>query len=198
MANAGPDTRDRFLDAAIQLFAEYGYAGTTTRRLAEAADSNIASLAYHFGGKDGLYEAALRRLHADLAEQLAQSLGDQAMPVSLERAVEVLWVFASGHRAHIRMLLRHVLDRGRHHDAVMNEDSGPLMEAAVSLLGTWRPDLPPVRRRLVALSVMHTVARLVLEHPADLQGLMGVQEDTDAIIRAFLVDWLRQLLEVSP
>ena len=198
MPNAGSDTRERFLEAAISLFAEHGYSGTTTRKLAEAADSNIASLAYHFGGKDGLYEAALRRLHADLAEQLSQSLSDRVLPASMEQSVEVLWDFAAAHRAHIRMLLRHVLDRGRHHDAVMDKDSEPLMQGAVTLLGLWRPDLSPVRRRLIALSVMHTVARLVLEHPADRQRLVGVDGDTDPVIRAFLVDWLGQLLHVPP
>nr|MBA2565167.1 helix-turn-helix transcriptional regulator [Gemmatimonadota bacterium] len=33
----GKERREQIIDAAIQLFAEAGFTGTTTRRLAEAA-----------------------------------------------------------------------------------------------------------------------------------------------------------------
>ena len=52
--------------AAARLFAARGYDGVTVRQLAEAADVNLAAVSYHFGGKRGLYLAALERLMAEM------------------------------------------------------------------------------------------------------------------------------------
>lgn len=50
-------TRQSLLHAALRLFGEKGYDATSTRELAAAAKANIGSIAYHFGGKAGLYWA---------------------------------------------------------------------------------------------------------------------------------------------
>lgn len=54
---APEDTRARLLLAGLQLFAQQGYAKTSTRELAEAASVNVAAISYHFGDKAGLYRA---------------------------------------------------------------------------------------------------------------------------------------------
>jgi AcrR family transcriptional regulator len=51
-------TRRRLLAAGLRLFAERGFANTSTREIAEAAQVNVASIAYYFGDKAGLYRAA--------------------------------------------------------------------------------------------------------------------------------------------
>lgn len=43
--------------AGLRLFAQQGYAKTSTRELAEAAQVNVASISYYFGDKAGLYRA---------------------------------------------------------------------------------------------------------------------------------------------
>nr|WP_315489747.1 CerR family C-terminal domain-containing protein [uncultured Rhodoferax sp.] len=53
----GVEARNRLLDAALALFAEKGYAKTSTREIAQAAQVNIASISYYFGDKEGLYKA---------------------------------------------------------------------------------------------------------------------------------------------
>jgi TetR/AcrR family transcriptional regulator, regulator of cefoperazone and chloramphenicol sensitivity len=54
---APEDTRARLLLAGLYLFAQQGYAKTSTRELAEAASVNVAAISYHFGDKAGLYRA---------------------------------------------------------------------------------------------------------------------------------------------
>jgi AcrR family transcriptional regulator len=54
----GAQSRERLLLAAMRLFAEQGYAKTSTREIALAAGTNIASISYYFGDKAGLYRAA--------------------------------------------------------------------------------------------------------------------------------------------
>jgi len=53
----GAEARNRLLDAAMRLFAEHGFAKTSTRDIAEAAQVNISSISYYFGDKAGLYRA---------------------------------------------------------------------------------------------------------------------------------------------
>lgn len=54
----GTQSRERLLMAAMRLFAEQGFANTSTREIALAAGTNIASISYYFGDKAGLYRAA--------------------------------------------------------------------------------------------------------------------------------------------
>jgi TetR/AcrR family transcriptional regulator len=62
-ADATPEnTRDNLLDAAITLFARYGYEPVTTGAVAEAAGLTQSMVHYHFGSKSKLWEAAIDRL----------------------------------------------------------------------------------------------------------------------------------------
>jgi AcrR family transcriptional regulator len=47
-------TRAALIRAALQLFGQRGFDGASTRDIAAAANANIGSIAYHFGGKEGL------------------------------------------------------------------------------------------------------------------------------------------------
>ena len=58
--NDAPATKTRLLDVAARLFAEKGHDGVSVRDITSRAKTNIAAIAYHFGGKEGLYVAALR------------------------------------------------------------------------------------------------------------------------------------------
>jgi AcrR family transcriptional regulator len=53
----GEATRARLLASGLRLFAQQGFAKTSTRELAEDAGVNIAAISYHFGDKAGLYRA---------------------------------------------------------------------------------------------------------------------------------------------
>lgn len=53
-------SRQRLLDAARELFAERGFDRVTTREVGDRAGVDPALIARHFGGKAGLYVAALR------------------------------------------------------------------------------------------------------------------------------------------
>lgn len=59
----GQSTRQSIIEAAGQLFAERGYAETTSKEICARARTNIAAVNYHFGGRDGLYLHLLREVH---------------------------------------------------------------------------------------------------------------------------------------
>ena len=53
----GVEARARLLHTALKLFAQKGFAKTSTREIARAAGTNLAAIAYYFGDKTGLYSA---------------------------------------------------------------------------------------------------------------------------------------------
>ena len=60
-SNSNKGVRDRLLDAAEELFCERGFEGASIRDIAAAAECNIASVNYYFGGKEQLYQEVWRR-----------------------------------------------------------------------------------------------------------------------------------------
>ncbi|WP_206424348.1 TetR/AcrR family transcriptional regulator [Cohnella candidum] len=69
-------TSDKILLAAIDLMAEKGYDGTTTKEIAAAAGVNEVTLFRHFGTKQKLLEAAFHRYHyaEEMTKLFAESL----------------------------------------------------------------------------------------------------------------------------
>ena len=61
--------------AALKLFGAMGYDGASTREIAAAANANIGSIAYHFGGKEGLRAAC-----ATFIVDTIQAVAGQAFP----------------------------------------------------------------------------------------------------------------------
>ena len=60
LSDPAQDMRRRLLEAAIVVFADKGFDGAGIRDIAERAKANSAMVQYHFGGKEGLYQEALR------------------------------------------------------------------------------------------------------------------------------------------
>lgn len=54
-------TRESILDTAEALFAQQGHDGTSMRQITTAAGVNLASVNYHFGSKESLVQAVLKR-----------------------------------------------------------------------------------------------------------------------------------------
>lgn len=54
-AGRGAAARQSLIAAAVEVFGERGLEAATTRDIAKRAGQNIATIAYHFGSKEGLY-----------------------------------------------------------------------------------------------------------------------------------------------
>jgi len=60
---ASPDgTRIALIEAGLRLFGMHGFDATSTRMIASEARANIGSIAYHFGGKEGLRDACAEHI----------------------------------------------------------------------------------------------------------------------------------------
>ena len=73
---SGDATRAAIIDAALRAFGERGYDGASTRAIAADAGTNVASISYHFGGKEGLRTACARHVTA----QVSRVMGTASPP----------------------------------------------------------------------------------------------------------------------
>jgi len=67
----GEHTRQRLLEAAIELFAELGYERASTRVIARRAGVSLPALQYYFGGKEGLHRACAEYVTEDVRLRLS-------------------------------------------------------------------------------------------------------------------------------
>lgn len=190
--SSGEMTRERILVASLPLFAEHGFAGTSTRMVASAAQVNVATLAYYFDGKEGLYKAVVQRMHEDL-----QDFAPETPPLSdpsefPEWVASQAWAFAREHAVHIRLLMRNVLDSGKHVD-VVSESSERLLDRGTLYIRPFQPTWSKVRCRLFVLSITHLLARFAVEDREQLSKMAGHPPDLDAAIE----DWVAHAVRVN-
>lgn len=83
MDQARHSTGAQLVAAGLHLFGRDGFEATSTRAIAARAGTNISSIAYHFGGKDGLRVACADAVVAAIG-QVAQAI--PADPARIGRA----------------------------------------------------------------------------------------------------------------
>lgn len=119
--SGGEATRLALIEAGLKLFGTHGYDAVSTRQLADAAEANIGSIAYHFGGKPGLRLACAQfvaeRIVTIAAPAIAAPLpSDPAMAVAMmEGAVERFARFLVSSRdagTYAAFMLREIMQPG--------------------------------------------------------------------------------------
>lgn len=137
----GEETRAALAAAALRLFGDKGFEATSTREIAAEAGVNIAMIAYHFGGKEGLRAAC-----ADFVGERLRQLFAAAGEMRVETEAEA--------RAALRALAR-ALIRG----IVADEAARPLArfllreisEPAASFAPMFETTLAPLHARACVL-----------------------------------------------
>ena len=101
--DAPRSTRTALLAAGIHLFGKKGYIGTSTREIAHRANTNIGSIAYHFGSKEGLHQAC----GAEISRRIREGIGTpeasapsspEAARTRLETTIRAFVMFLNGSR----------------------------------------------------------------------------------------------------
>jgi AcrR family transcriptional regulator len=130
--------------AGLSLFGRQGFEGTSTREIAAAANANIGSIAYHFGGKDGLREAVADHIVATIQMIAAQAL--EAAPKPPEDA--------AGAQAQLTSAIHNMVDF-----VVVQPEAGDIVQFILREMAQPSPALDriyngvfdPVHRRLCAI-----------------------------------------------
>lgn len=110
----GSTTRERILDAAEELFAERGLAGTAVRDIAGRVNLNPASLYNHFASKQDLYEAVLARGVGPLIAILEQASASDQEGDWAEKVIATLMQQLTS-TPHLPRLIQHEAVSGGEH-----------------------------------------------------------------------------------
>lgn len=120
--------RDQLLDAAARLYAEAGYRGATTRRIAGQAGVNEVTLFRHFGSKDALIKEAITRAGLSGVTQL--------LPQVPRDPFREIRDWAKAHIAELRerrSLIRTCMGEIEQHPGIFSEQNSPPAVAAKAL-----------------------------------------------------------------
>jgi len=183
--NSGPGrgAQERLLDTAEQLFCEHGFEGTSVRQLAAAANCNIASVNYYFGGKDKLYIEVWRRLLLKMRDERITSIREvMSQSGGSPPLEELLRAFANAFvgpladeskaRRLTKLMAREMLDQHLPANLFVKEMIVPTMTAIQEALLKVCPGLEESKVPLVIFSIvgqlMHTFgAKTMFEQTDD-------------------------------
>jgi AcrR family transcriptional regulator len=155
------DTRTRILDTALELIAEKGFAGTSTRELSERLGFTKAALYYHFRTKDDLLLALITPALDDLAtlvEGATPRAGAAARRDLLARYVDLV----STHQTLIQVLSQ---DPSVVHRPALGASGELYLRLTELLAGQERPDTS--QRAWVRASLGGIHAALLHAAPGD-------------------------------
>lgn len=125
--------RDQLLAAAARVYAEVGYRGATTRRIAQEAGVNEITLFRHFGSKETLLHEAIARAGAEIERV--------ELPEQPRDPVRELTAWARAHLAHMRdrrSLIRTCMGEMEEHPGIISSIDQPPARAAAALAGYLR------------------------------------------------------------
>jgi TetR/AcrR family transcriptional regulator, upper aerobic nicotinate degradation pathway regulator len=108
-------TRENILQAAIDHFAQHGFAGGRIDRISRAANSTDRMIYYYFTSKEGLFVEVLESVYRDLgAAESRLDLRGSASEDCLRRIFRFTWDYYRQHPEMLSLLNNENLHRGRH------------------------------------------------------------------------------------
>ncbi len=195
MTHATEDTRMRLLEVAGEVFAEKGFQAATVREICGRAETNLASVNYHFGDKQRLYVEAVQHAHHS-----GDDLPTPDWPADTPPSVKL--------RDYIRQMLARLLDdrRPAWHAQLMAREMTQPTEACRALVESYirsnfelldrilRELLPPgtsdTDRHLVGFSVVGQCLHFKIHRPIAVflvgeeeLGTYGVDRLTEHVAR---------------
>ncbi|MDT8441909.1 MAG: TetR/AcrR family transcriptional regulator [Desulfuromonadales bacterium] len=105
MSRHSPAKRESLLHAALELFAEQGFAGTSTALIAKKAGVASGTLFFHFNSKDELIHALFQDVRARIEAHLRASLAaDLPLPERFASAFAGLLHYFLDHPAEFKFV----------------------------------------------------------------------------------------------
>ncbi|HED1420142.1 TPA: CerR family C-terminal domain-containing protein [Kluyvera georgiana] len=153
----GEVTRARILEAAGELFARTGYAETPNKAIAALAQVDLASINYHFGNRNGLYQTVLAESYGKVLglANLKQLVDSELAPASkLRLLIEQLVALATQEPQawQLRVLAREILAPTSHLQTLFQNEARPKVALLRRMLGEITqipPDDPALTRCLL-------------------------------------------------
>ena len=168
------ETRERILSTAQKLFSEKGFEGTSVRDITTEAGCNVASVNYHFGGKENLYLETFRSMLVVLRDQRLAVIGELMARDPAPTLEEFLESFAEGFidplvdesrgRMFTILVSREMFNPRLPHNVFVDEFIQPLLERAIAALAEVGPPLDPAAARFCIMSMVGQLLHAIKAH----------------------------------
>jgi AcrR family transcriptional regulator len=213
-ATRGDATREALTRAAIDMFGRDGFNAASTRAISEAAGVNQALIGYHFGGKPGLYLAALKYiadsvvarigpLVTTIEAELDADAGDPAE--ARDRAIEQLHGFTDAFagmltsaesKSWARLILREQQDPSEGFELLYAGVMRRILGVTTRLVArARRDDAADDRCKLTALTIVGQVLIFRTGREAVLRQ-MGWDSVSDAELKAIQAELRRNVTAI--
>ena len=156
---------DVLLKTAVEQFGQLGLDGASTRAIAQAAGTAMSSITYHYGGKEGLYLAAVDYIVQQMRERIAPVLATMPQPgepISPQEAQDcaarlieaMARIMIGEHSAcHAAFIVREQLQPTAAFERLYSGIMGEIIELLTRLAGAATGIDDPVELRLIAMSM---------------------------------------------
>lgn len=204
----GELTRMSLLEAALFFFGERGYEGAGTREIAARAGCNLGLIAFHFGGKEGLYNAALNIAFENLGaiiqpmtrrlrEALAAGGGPASLRAALEKEITAALLALMRKKTHQSwlLLLRRPLQSGDEKTKVLYDDLFAPLHGVVCDIMQKNTAACQEESSLRAFLLVDTMFSFLRDYPVFLS--MAAPRDMEADVRTMTAFLCRGLLAAS-
>ncbi|MEE4544917.1 TetR/AcrR family transcriptional regulator [Streptomyces sp. V4-01] len=163
-------SRERLLQATVELVEERGYEATTLADITERAGSARGLVSYYFSGKRALLQSAVHRLmHMELATALAREPHTEDGEELLARAIDAILGLTQDHTTLMRTHMASILQEEGFIQCPEQQLLARLLRDTVVRYGAVDPD--EEYRLLRALLMGATVALLLPGAPMPLAQL---------------------------
>jgi AcrR family transcriptional regulator len=158
---AAPETRQRLLEVAGEVFAARGFRQATVREICRRAQANLAAVNYHFRDKEGLYAEVLAYAHKRALEKYPldgpefEDLPPAARLQAFIRHVVFKLFDADMTACRFKLMAWEMIEPTRALDSLVANIIRPMEQKLKTivqeLLG---PEAPPAQVRLCQLSII--------------------------------------------
>jgi TetR/AcrR family transcriptional regulator, regulator of cefoperazone and chloramphenicol sensitivity len=179
--------------ATGQVFAARGFADATSKEICERAGTPMASVNYHFGSREALYEAALVEAHRqvvslDELSALTEGPGDARDKLRAVISRFVGLSTSSGAPWGFMLMLREVLSPSPAIPALIEKAVRPKATVLLGLIGEvlqLNPQEPAVQRALM-FAVLPCIALMIAPRQMQAALLPAVAKDKNALVEDFI------------
>ncbi|GAB7037744.1 MULTISPECIES: TetR/AcrR family transcriptional regulator [Catenuloplanes] len=131
-----PDSRHRFIDAAIRLFARHSFAGTSLQMIADEVGVTKSAVHHHFRTREELLTAVIEPLLGALRAVVEAAEGQRGRRARAERMLAGVVDLAVRHRMLVPMLIG---DPGATGMLRSRTEVGDLVDRMITLLAETDP-----------------------------------------------------------
>jgi AcrR family transcriptional regulator len=195
------DTRERILLVAQKFFADRGFDSTSVRDITSEAGCNVASVNYHFGGKDNLYVETFRSMLSALRDRRLSMLDELMVRTPPPTLEEFLRGFAEGFveplvdesrgRLFLAMVSREIFDERLPSEVFVGEFVKPMMDRTLMAMERFAPELDPEEARLCIVSLVGQLLHALKGHH------LFTQHERSQIMKTDLASYIPHFVRFS-